>query len=169
MPGEMPGDGTFSRSGGAINRYDDLSIGLKSAHRAIFQTHARFFVSCFVFGLGRAVKPYLLLLPALAPAVKAGLRLVRDGRASGRASWRGALPRVATAVRGLALVLPAVFDPFAWDPLVWPLRGLHAEAEDLAFRAGEAPFAGRAVPPAERRPFGLAPFDFAPLLDPLAA
>jgi hypothetical protein len=118
MPGQMAGNGTLSRTGGAINRDDDLSIGFKSAQGAIFQTHARFFVSCFDVGLGRAVKPYLLLLPAFAPAVNAGLRLVRDERASGRESWRGALlARVELAARGVGLVLLAVFDPLVWDPL----------------------------------------------------
>jgi hypothetical protein len=49
-----------------------------------------------------------LLFPALAPAAKAGLRLLlRAGRASGRASFRGLLPRA----------LEAGF-PVAFEPLV---------------------------------------------------
>ena len=53
------------------------------------------------------------------------------------------------------------------------MRWLHADAGDLEFRAGVAPFAGRAALPAERRPVGRVPFDlvpldWAPLLDPLA-
>lgn len=79
------------------------------------RSHPRFFVPC----LGRAVKPKRLLLPALAPAENAGLRLPRASlRDSGRDSGR--------ALRAET----AVFGPgFALFP--WPLSLLHDGAEEL--------------------------------------
>ena len=62
--------------------------------------------------------------------------------------------RVALALRGLALGLPAVLVP-----LVWPLRWLHAGAADFAVRAPEVPLVGRAA----------LPLEWFPLLEPLPA
>jgi len=145
MPGQVPGDGALSRTGRTINGYDNFSGRPQSAQRAIVQTHARFFVSCLDFALGRAVKPYRLLFPTLVPAVSAGLRLLRTGRASGRASLRSAPPfRLALALRAFAPGLAA-----ALAPLLWPLRPLQAAAEGFAVRAPDPPLVGRAALPLE--------------------
>jgi hypothetical protein len=68
--------------------------------------------------LGGAVKPNRLEFPAFVPAVKAGLRLLRAGRASGLASFRAALPlRVPLPflgwllLRGAVPALPAALAP----------------------------------------------------------
>src|ERR1039458_4953181 len=163
MPGQMASDGAFSRSGRAINRNNDLSARLQSAQGVVFRTHARFLVSClgWVLALGRAVKPYLLLFPALAPGVNAGLRLLRTGRASGRESLRGAPllrravpPRLALVLRALAPGLAVLLAPFVC-PL--PLRRPHAGAADFVARPAVAPFAGRLA----------LPLEWIPLLEPL--
>jgi hypothetical protein len=87
--------------------------------RALIQTHPRFFVSC----LGRAVKPYRLLLPALAPAASAGFRLVREGRASARTSLPRASFRVVLLLRDTLPRAPAETGlPAGFDPLVRPFE-----------------------------------------------
>jgi hypothetical protein len=63
------------------------------------------------------VKPKRLLFPALAPAASAGLRFVRDVRASILASLR-----VRAALCLMAEGLLAVFATFAW-PLCLPQAG----------------------------------------------
>ena len=73
---------------------------------------------------GRAVKPKRLLLPALAPAVRAGLRFPRAARASVRESLR--------ARPALRLTPPALDAGF--EVLACPLRLLHVEGADLPFR-----------------------------------
>jgi hypothetical protein len=118
MPGQMAGYCALSRASRTINGDDDLPAMLKGAQGAFFRTHARFFVSCLGRGLGRAVKPNCLLFPAFVPAAKAGLRLPRTGRASGRESLREAVPlRGTLLLRAVVLGLAA-----ALAPLVWPLR-----------------------------------------------
>jgi hypothetical protein len=116
-----------------------------------------------------------LLFPAFVLAVKAGLRLLRAGRAAGRESLRGALvfletlpPRAVLALReglllrALAPGLPAVFAPLLWCPLRWP----HAGAGDFAVRAPEAPLVGRTAFPLDLIPLDLIPLDFTPWLEP---
>jgi len=70
--------------------------------------------------LGRAEKPNRALFPAFAPAVNAGFRLPREGRASGRTSFLEALPfravlepRVRLPLRAEELGLPTVLVPLA--------------------------------------------------------
>jgi len=115
--------------------------------------------------LGRAVKPNRLLLPALVPAVNAGVRVVRAGRASGRVSLREPLLGREEALLGLPAALTA-----GLEPLVWPLRWLHAAVAGFAGRAPGAPLAGREAGreevPLVRAPL-LAPFVCAPLCLPL--
>jgi hypothetical protein len=85
MSRKMAGDCTLARAGRAVNGDDDFAGRSNASQKAFFRTHARFFFSCSDWGFGRAVKPYRLLLPALAPAVKAGFRLLRTGLESVRA------------------------------------------------------------------------------------
>lgn len=81
MTGQMPGDGTFPSPGGPVNGDNDFPL----RNRRKIRVHPRLFVRCF----GRAVKPYRLLLPAFAPALKAVVRLPRVAGASDRDSLRG--------------------------------------------------------------------------------
>ena len=115
MPRQMPRNRTLSRTSRAVDGDNDLPGRLNGAQGGFFRTHPRFFVPC----LGGAVKPNRLEFPALAPAVKAGLRLLRAGRASGRASFLAALPlRVPLPFLGWLLlreVVPAL--PPALVPL----------------------------------------------------
>jgi len=131
MPGQVAGDRAFSCPGRPVNGYDDLPGPRCGTGTRLEPVHPRFFVS----RLGRAVKPNCLLLPALAPAASAGLRLspLREGRASGRASLRTALP-----LRGAAPGLAADLEP-----PVWPLRWPQADPAGFAERVPEAPLAGR--------------------------
>jgi hypothetical protein len=141
---------------------------------AFFRTHPRFFVSCL--GLGRAVKPKRLLLPARVPAVSAGLRVLRDeGRVSGRASLRG--PLAVREVLLLALPVTLGLPAAGLAPLLWPFRWPQAGVEGLAVREPEAPLAGREALPLLRAPFAelfvrapfvCAPFVWVPLCLPLA-
>jgi hypothetical protein len=128
----------------------------------------------FSLALGLAVKPYRLLFPDFAPAVSAGLRPLRVGRASARVSLRIALPlRAALALRALVLgFAPALLEPLPLLP--WPMFLLHDGAEDLPVRAPLAPLLGRAALPLEwfpfeSFPFKWFPFDLVPLLEPLPA
>ena len=116
MPRQMAGYGTLARAGRAVNGYDDLAGGTNAARKVFFRTHARFFVSCLGldWDLGRAVKPNRLLFPAFAPAVKAGLRLLRPDRESARASVRVSV-RAPVRPPGLGLAVGLA-------PLEWPLR-----------------------------------------------
>lgn len=94
-----------------------------------------------------------MLFPAFAPAARAGLRLpLRDvGRASGRASLRGALSfRERLLLRPLELGLLVDLAPFEW-PFRWPQAG----AADFALRAPELPLDGRAALPLDRAPLPL--------------
>lgn len=145
----MPGDRALPGPGRAIDGDDHLPCGLSGAQRVCKRIHPRFFVPC----LGRAVKPNRLLLPAPAPAVIAGLRFPRAGRASAL--------RARTTLRLTAPGLADVFMPF-----VCPLRFFQAGAVDLPFRAVPEPLDGRADPP-----FSFAPLEldeaWTPLLLPL--
>jgi hypothetical protein len=141
VTGQMARDGAFPRARRPINGNDRLPAGFLGAQAAFFPGHPRFFVLCF----GGAVKPYCLLFPALAPAVKAGLRLPRAERASVRTSLRVVLPRFDPIALPAGLPLPE-----------WPLRWALAAADGFPLRALEMPLAGRAewtLPfPLERAP-----------------
>ena len=104
-----------------------------------------------LFGRGGKAKP--LAFPALAPAARAGLRLLRADRASARASFLGgaATAREAAAARGL----PAL-PPFAAIAAL-----CHCRAQGLLLRAVEGTLASRCrcMP----LPLGRAPFRCAPL------
>jgi hypothetical protein len=83
----------------------------------LIRAHPRFFVSRF----GRAEKPNRVLFPTFVPAVNAGLRLVRAGLVSGRASFLGATPlrfalepRTSPLLRDDEPVLAAVLEPLEW-------------------------------------------------------
>jgi hypothetical protein len=130
MPGQMPGNCALSSAGWSVNGYDYLPARFSGARRAFFRAHPRFFEFGLALCLDGAVKPYRLLFPALAPAERAGLRLLRAERASGRASFRLALPlRRRLPPRAVPLDLPAVL--LSWP---FPLRWLTAEADGLDFR-----------------------------------
>jgi hypothetical protein len=74
MTGQVPGNRTLAGACGPVNGdYDFLSRNCRRTG-----VHPRL----LVLGFGRAVKPYRLLFPALAPAVKAGVRLPRGARVS---------------------------------------------------------------------------------------
>jgi hypothetical protein len=111
--------------------------------------------------LDGAVKPYRLLLPAFAPAVKAGLRPPREERASTRTSFREEPLRVATPALAEA-AFPLLACPLRWAPL--------AEAEALPLCAFETPLAERAGRASPREgPWPLPfPFEWRPFIDPLA-
>ena len=159
-------------------------IGLAAGDEAFCRAHPRFFVPLFE----RAVNPNRLLLPALAPAVSAGLRPLRDvPRASTRTSLRAMVP-LRLVLAGLAVAWPfrlvqdgAAEAPFlfaapfplvrpalpfecagaAWFPLLLPLEGA-LQRVPFAGRAAlvelRVPLDGRA-PLALRPPFkGRAPF-----------
>lgn len=120
MAGKMPCDRTFPGTRRSVNGDDKLSGRIGGSQGVLIRTHPRFFVS----GFERAEKPNRALFPTLVPAVNAGLRVVREVRESGRASFRGAAPlRVALEPRR-RLLLRAEEPGFAADlaPLAWPLR-----------------------------------------------
>ena len=90
------------------------------------------------------MKPYCLLVPALAPAASAGLRLLR---AAVRASLRGPVPlRERPLLRPLVVSLAAGLEPFEW-----PLRLLHEAEAGFAERVPLT--AGRLAAPLVRVPF----------------
>ena len=70
MSGQMTGNGAFAGPGGPVNRDNELPALQGGPEGTFHGGHPRF----FGFGLRGAVKPKRLLLPALAPAVRAGLR-----------------------------------------------------------------------------------------------
>ena len=119
MAGQMLGDCTFARACRPVNGHNDLSAWLNRANGAICRAHPRFFVLC----LDDDVKSNRLTVPALAPVVRAGLRLLRTGRASGRASLRGALLLLTgLPLRTVEVGFAAVLLPLLW-PLPWPGAG----------------------------------------------
>jgi len=69
MASQMPGNGTLSRAGRAVDGDDHLPGRPKGAQEAFIRTHPRFFVSC----LGGTAKPNRLLFPDFVPADKADL------------------------------------------------------------------------------------------------
>ena len=73
------------------------------------------------------MKPYRLLLPALAPAVRAGVRLPREVRVSARESLRTAPPRDKVPVRFEELDFPLAAVPL-------PLRFDHDPTGDFPLR-----------------------------------
>lgn len=118
MPGQVPGDGALPGAGWPVDGDNDLLPGsVGRTQESFVRTHPRLLVPCF----GRAVKPYRLLLPALALAVNAGVRPPREALASVRESLRGAAPR---EVRPADPDFSAIADPF-------PLRLFHVEPEDF--------------------------------------
>lgn len=127
MPGQVPGDGALSRAGGPVNGDNDFLPRSRGRTRI----HPRLFVLRF----GLAVKPYRLLLPALAPAVRAGVRPARVPRASVRVSFRPAVLRDNVPVRPDEPGLAAMADPLL-------PRLLQAPTDDFPLRValGEWPF-----------------------------
>jgi len=120
MASKVSSDGTLSRARRSVDSDDELGCRIGGSQGLLIRAHPRFFVS----RIGRAEKPNRVLFPTFVPAVNAGLRLVRAGLVSGRASFLGAaLLRVELELRtspplrdeepGLAAVLV---------PLAWPFR-----------------------------------------------
>ena len=129
MAGQMPGNRTLAGTGRTIDRDNRPEVRLTRARKVRLCAHPRFFVRC----LAGAVKPNRLLLPAFAPAVRAGFRLLREERTSVRASFLGALLfRRRLPLRDVELGLPAGLPEC-------PLRWLMAEV-GLPFRPPEATF-----------------------------
>src|SRR5579859_3372205 len=144
----MLGNGALSGAGRAINRHDHLADPIVGTEKIFVRAHPRFFVFCPPLFLAGAVKPYRLLLPALAPAARAGLRLPRAARASVRTSFL-AVPRTRLPPRTLE---PA----FAAGLLPCPLRWLIGADEDLPLRAPDCTLAEWLCPlpfPLDRAPF----------------
>ena len=134
MTRQMPGNGAFAGAGRPINRHNHRSPRNVRAKGAVLGTHPRFFVLGPAFFFAGAVKPYRFSLPALAPAAKAGSRLLPAERESGRASFLAVPPlRRRPTPRTVAPGLPAGLTPLRC-PLPFPLRGLVAVAESLPFR-----------------------------------
>jgi hypothetical protein len=96
-------------------------------------THPSFFVSFS----GRAVKPNRLLFPALAPAVRVGLRLLCAGRASARESVRGIL-LLRAELPGLPVGLALLLRPQA-EPAGFAVRAPGALDGRLLLPLGRAP------------------------------
>jgi len=174
MPCQVPGNGALACPGWSVNRNNHHPARIIGANGAFIGAHPRFFVFRPALGLAGAVKPYRFVFPALAPAARAGLRLLREERESGRASFLAVLPlRRRLPPRTEVLVLPAGLAPFRWPlPFPFPFRGASAEADGFPFRTPAEAFGAwfRALPfPLLRVPFvepetarlplvGLAPF-----------
>jgi hypothetical protein len=116
MASQMTCNGTLPGARRSVNGDDKLGGTTGGAQAVLICTHPRFFVS----RLGRAEKPNRVLFPTFVPAVNAGLRLVREGRASGRASFLEAAllrlvldPRKRLLLRAEEPGLPAVLEPVA--------------------------------------------------------
>ena len=126
MPRKMPGDCALSSACRSVNSHDDLAARVNGTKEALLRAHPRFFELC----LDAAVKPNRFAFPALAPAARAGLRLLREDRASTRASFLGALLlRRRLPPRAVVPALPAVLLPLPRCPT--------AGTEGLLLRAVE--------------------------------
>ena len=99
-----------------------------------------------VLRFGRAVKPYRLPLPALAPAVKAGVRLPREARVSLRESLRAEALRDNVPVRPAEPDFPLTAAPFALRFAQLPTGDfpLRVPLDEWPLELAERPAAGRA-------------------------
>jgi len=119
MTSQMPGNGTLPGTGWTV----DGNYDLLSRIRRRTLNHPRLLFLCF----GRAVKPYRLPLPALAPALNAGVRLARDPRASVRESLRTEALRDNVPVRPEDPGFPVTTAPL-------PFRFAHVPTGDFPLR-----------------------------------